>query len=65
LCTSCCKTAEDDYANELGPDKILELIIINLQDRETEDKSDDDNNDYNSEGEGDDDDNAPLAARLN
>jgi hypothetical protein len=76
LCTSCCKTAEDDYANELGPDKILELIFINLQDRETEEnKSDDHNNKDKSSGEGEsddggsggddgDDDNAPLAGPL-
>jgi hypothetical protein len=36
------KLQEDDYAKELGRDKILELIVTNLQDSETEnDRSDD------------------------
>jgi hypothetical protein len=50
---------------KLGCDKILEPIVINLQDSETEDNKSDDHNDDDSSGEGNDDDNnAPLAALL-
>lgn len=66
FCVHCTvKLQEDDYTKELGLNKILEPIIINLQGSKTEDdESDDHNKDNDSSGEGDDDNNVPLVAPL-
>jgi hypothetical protein len=61
LCISSSKTAIRWLWNELGPHKILQLTVINLEDRETQDDTSNDHNNSSGEG-GDDDDNAPLAA---
>jgi hypothetical protein len=45
------KFQEEDFAKEIGRDEILEPIVINLQDSETEDEeSDEDDSDVTGAG---------------
>jgi hypothetical protein len=56
------KLQEEDFAKEIGRDEILELIVINLQDSETEDEesNEDDCDITGAGGRYDDDDDDSL-----
>jgi hypothetical protein len=62
------KLQEEDFAKEIGRDEILEPIVINLQDSDTEhEETDVDDSDVTGAGgryEDDDDDDSPLAGPL-